>query len=151
MLEVLMPGFAAVARAHAGDKHAVVIDQLDLAVGDHHVAVLNVAVGDTLELEKARNGGKIGSRLFERARIVEVLVQPDAQRVTLDPIHSHDRKGLLADIDASLLEIEIDETSAGERVQLPGNRVVLLLDRRNLPVKATHSAFSARGGDRIGE
>jgi hypothetical protein len=151
MLEVLVPGLAAVARAHAGDKHAIVIDQLDVAVGDHHVAVLNVAVGYTLKLEKARNGGKIGPRLFERARIVEALVQPDAQRITLDPIHSHDRKGLLADIDAGLLEIEIDETSVGERTQLLGNRVVLLLDRRNLPVKATHSALSTRGGDRIGQ
>jgi len=99
-----------------GTNMPVVIDQLDVAVGDHHVAVLNVAMGYALELEKARNGGKIGPRLFECARIVEMLVQPDAQRITLDPIHSHDRKGLLADIDAGLLEIEIDEASVGERV-----------------------------------
>ena len=151
MLEVLVPGLAAVARAHAGDEHAVIVDQLDIAVGDHHIAVLNVAVGNPLLLEKARDGGKIGPRLFEHARIVEVLVQPDAQGITFDPIHSHDRKGLLADIDPGLLEIEMDEAAAGERAQLPGNRVVLLLDRRNLPVKAPHGTFSTRGGDRIGQ
>src|SRR5271168_3426269 len=109
MLEVLVSGLAAVARAHAGDKHAVVVDQLDVAIGDHHVAVLNVAMGDPLELKKARNGSKIGPRFFERARIAEMLVQPDAERIALDPIHSHDRKGLLADIDAGLLEIKVDE------------------------------------------
>src|SRR5229473_571937 len=49
------------------------------------------------------------------------------------------------------LKIEIDEASVGERAQLLGNRVVLLLDRRNLPVKATHRALSTGGGDRIGQ
>src|SRR6202022_4620999 len=52
MLEMLVPDLASVAWAHAGDEHAVVIDQLDVAVGDHHIAVLDVAVGYPFKLEK---------------------------------------------------------------------------------------------------
>src|SRR5262249_44488260 len=104
MLKVLVPGLAAVARAHAGDEHAVIVDQLDVAARDHHVAVLNIAVRDALELEKAGNRGKIRPRLLQRTRIAGVLVEPDAQRIALDPVHSHDRKSLLADTDPGLLE-----------------------------------------------
>src|SRR5262245_63720967 len=151
MLEMLVADLAPLARTHAGDEHAGVIDQLDVAVRHHHVAVLNVAVGDPFLLEEPGNGGKIAARLVERARILEVLVEPDAQGIALDPVHPHDGKGPLANADPRLLEIEIDKASVAERPQLLRNRVVLLLDRRNLPVKAAHGAFPARGGYRVGQ
>src|SRR5439155_20520275 len=102
-------------------------------------------------LEKTRNAGKIRTRLLDRAPIVEILVQPDAQGIALDPVHPHDWKHFLADADPRLLEIEIDEASDGKRTQLLRGGVVLLLDRWNLAVKAAHRAFSARGRDRIGQ
>src|SRR5262249_22093274 len=151
MLEVLVSGLVGVARTHAGHEHAVVIDQLDLAIRHHHVAILNVAVGDPLALQKARNGTKIAASLLERARIVEMLVEPDPEGIALDPVHPHDRKDALADADPRLLEIEIDEAAVAERAQLLRDRFVLLLDRRDLPMKAAHSGFPARRGDRIGQ
>src|SRR5262249_9666915 len=86
-----------------------------------------------------------------RARIVEVLVQPDPQGIAVDPVHPHNRKCSLANADSRLLEIEIDEASVIERTQLIRCRIVFLLDRRYLPVKAAYGALSARGGDRIGQ
>src|SRR5260370_5704440 len=79
MLEVPVPGLAAVAGMHTGDEHAIVIDQLDVAICHHYIAVLNVTVRDSLPLEKTRNSGKIGTSLLQRARIVEILVQPDTR------------------------------------------------------------------------
>src|ERR1700730_8925313 len=92
------------------------------------------------------------ARAFSSARgLLKFLSSQITQGIALDPIHPHDRKDLLADADPRLLEIEIDEASDRKRAQLLGGRVVLLLDRRNLAVKATYCAFSARGGDRIGQ
>jgi len=94
------------------------------------------------------NGGVMKAESL-RARIVEVLVQPDPQGIAVDPVHPHNRKCSLANADSRLLEIEIDEASVIERTQLIRCRIVFLLDRRYLPVKAAYGALSARGGDRI--
>src|SRR5262249_13262174 len=109
VLEMPVSGLAAVAGPHAWHEHAVVVDQVDVAIRHHHVAVLDVAVRDTLALEEAGDDGEVGARLLERPRIGVVLVEPDAERVALDPVHPYDRESLLTHADARRLEIEIDE------------------------------------------
>src|SRR5262249_40477914 len=102
MLEVIVSGLAGVARTHPGNDIAVSTAQLYLSIPHHHVAILNFAVGYPLVFQKARNGGKIAARLLQRARIVEMLVEPDAEGIAFDPVHPHDRKDALADADPRL-------------------------------------------------
>jgi len=60
-------------RMPTGTNMPSVIDQLDVAIGHHHIAVLNVGRRDTPRSRKRANVDKIGTRFSSGAPIGEIL------------------------------------------------------------------------------
>ena len=80
-----------------GHAHAIVIDELEFALGrDHDIGVLQVAVRD-LFLRKFGSHGRPLSRCAHECRgvaLAALVPDPLKEVFTLDPVHEKDRVAL---------------------------------------------------------
>src|SRR6516165_2228838 len=97
MLEVFVSSFAPIAQWHAGDIHPIIVNQRYTGRGNHHVAVLYISMRDSVLLKKARERGESCTSILNQFRVVDVFVQPNAQRITFNPCHFNDRIYALVD------------------------------------------------------
>src|SRR5689334_3197677 len=90
MLEMPMTNFASRTMLQAFYVHPIVVDQFDSILCHHQIAILDVTVCDAVVLQICCESLNFGSKLRHGRRVTTVLIQVDAQCVSLYPIHAYD-------------------------------------------------------------
>src|SRR5581483_5654043 len=68
-------------------EQRVIIDQYQSMLGNDHVAVLQVTMGNTSPLQLTGERGELPSQRFHLLLILEVFAQVNVDRVTVYPVH----------------------------------------------------------------
>ena len=73
------------------DKHAVIVNQLEVATVDHDIAMLEIAVGHTKLFQLLHHLGEPLGKTLELLRLPNLPLDEGIDRKALDPGHADDR------------------------------------------------------------
>ena len=123
--------FQVAAADQGGNAHAVVVDQLQItACGDHHVGVLQIAVGDPRVGQLPHQLDPAGGRPRQGLSVSFPAPRPDPveQRLPLDPVHDDQRVPLAVPgrADALVAVLEVDQAVQSPGLQIPADQSVPL-------------------------
>src|SRR5262245_27669745 len=120
-----------------GHVHAVVVDQHELVLGHHHVAVLEVAVRDAFFLQQLHQLRPILGEPAQRLRIGQQRLDVFVDRQATDPLHLEDRDPAAAYADAILQILEADLRQP-RGAQMLVDRLIPLLHVGQVAQEAAH-------------
>ena len=151
MLVVLVPQFRAALAAKLGQEHPVIVHQPDVPVVlHHHVAVLEIVVGDA---EAAQAGGgaapPLGGQPTEHVRVVEVGFDEFTERHPLHPFHFDDGVPVAAGVYAAFQVLEMNEGGRQDADEVVAQLLVAALLVVGLAGKAAHRELLLPDSDRI--